>query len=223
MKYIILILGLMGIFSSFAKTDKTPYFPLNLTPESTQNLRAGLNKGEVNMGVELSMHGDQDKNWLEKTVGDWSDFDHSFSVAYQTEDFGNSIIYGSVHVSLAALDSVGVGLKQIVFYETDKDIGNRLKGETTLFAFYQLPNKNLLFKGEQEYLSFYIGFKSDISNFEKDHISEIVDNSLDMWEVSDKMIGGVFYSPDVTAKTFRGISMEINGKGAYFMALHISV
>ena len=83
----------------------------------------------------MHLRGTAEKNWIESLVGDWSDFDHSLSVGYLTEGLSASKIYAGVTLSVVALDSVGVGIKQIIFYETDKAIGNRLKGETNLIVF----------------------------------------------------------------------------------------
>ena len=219
-KLLYTILLTSAIWSAGAKEN--PYFPLSLAPESVQSLRIGASQKQLVSGVELSLHGDKEKSWLEGIVGDWSEFNHSFSVGYLTQNFETSVIYGSIYVFMSAWDSIGVGLKQIAYYDTYHEVGERLKGETTLFAFYQFPNRNLLFSKGTEYLSLYVGFKSEISNYEKEHIAEIVEKAIDLYKISKNMVGGVFYSPDVSNGLFRGIGIEI-GKKSYQGILYFSL
>ena len=215
----LLLIGLFAVFSAVASPDT--YFPVSLAPESLQSLRGGFNKGKWTAGLELSMHGEKERGWIENLMGDWSHFNHSFSVGYITENFENSITYGSVYAYLSAWESVGTGVKHIIYYNTGLASGQKLRGELTYFLFYQFNNKSVFLGRESEYLSFYLGFKSDHFDFQSEGIEDYIDKAINLPKMSKNIVLGVYYNPNVSG--IWSVGAEINGKESYLVTLFFNL
>ena len=220
MKRIIFFLGLLA-FSAMSYT--VPYFPVSHTPESLQLLHGGFNnEGRFSTGVELGVHGEKDKSLVERLLGDWTHFNHAISIGYLLDNFDTSILYGSVKVYLTAWDAIGTGVKQIVYYSNGLPKGSNLRGETNFVVYYQLPNKSILWNDDNEYLNFYLGFKSDHSDFYKDDIEDIVANAVDLYKVAQNMTFGIYYNPDVLDGTV-SMAVELNTLGRYNLLLYLNI
>lgn len=220
MKKMILTLAMLA-FSAMAYT--VPYFPVSYTPESLQMAHGGFNNsGEFSTGVELKIHGEKDRSLVERILGDWSHFNHSISIGYILDDFDDSILYGSAQVFLSAWDAIGTGVKQVVYYSNGLPKGSNLRGETTFFVFYQLPNKSIIWSDDNEYLNFYLGFKSEHSDFSKSDIEDVVAKAVDLYKISRNMTFGIYYNPDVLDGTF-SMGVELNAQGSYHLLLYLNI
>ena len=214
-----LIIGLLLIFSAVALGK--PYFPVFYTPEPLQLLYGGYktNSG-VTGGIELNVQGEKDRGLIERVLGDWSHFNHSFSVGVQ--GVNPLYLYSGAQVFLQGWDAIGMGVKQIIYYNKGLPAGSNILGETTLFAFYQLPNKSILWGDNNEYLNFYIGFKSEHSNFYKENIEDIVANAVDLYEMSKNITLGLYYNPNVLDGNV-SLSLQANTQGNFYVLLFFNV
>ena len=211
--YIMSLLSvLMAVGWGSGAHDHQTYFPVSLAPESLTSVRVGYMDGKWTAGVEVDLRSKEERNWLDKILGDWSSINHSYSIGYMSQNLQNSITYATVYGQLTAWETGGAGVKQIVYFNTGLPHGEKLKGELTYYAFINIKNKSILFGNESEYLSFYIGLKSDHFDFQKENVQDYLEKAVNLRETAKRMMFGMYYSPNV-AKTL-GFGVEAKDGGA---------
>ena len=217
-----ILLGLLSVFWTISGFANSPtYFPIALSPESLSNIHSGYIGGQWTTGVRLEIEGRKERGWLEKLMGDWSAIDHTYSVGYLTENFKNSVTYASVGGMLTALNSGGIGIRQIVYFNTGLPHGEKLKGELTYFVFYQMKNRSIFLSGGKEYLSFYLGFKSHHFDFQNEDVATYIDKAISLKDKSKRLVGGFYYNWDVG--TPLSVGAEVNGTGGALLSLFIGI
>lgn len=204
MNKIISILALMFSVSAWG------YFPLGWTPETLQSIRAGYSEGYGIAGLELSFHGEKEREFMEDKVGIWGDANYSFSAGVMNKDYENFMFYGAVHVHIEAFERIGTGIKQFVFYQTGLPAGEKLQGELNYFIFYQFYDLDLIWSDNREYLAIFTGFKSEIFNFQKEDIEAYISKAVDLTEISNNVVLGFYYNPDVTVVNGVSFGLELN-------------
>ena len=197
MKTLLTLFGLL-----FSLTSGAVYFPLGLTPETLQAGRAGVNT-TTDRGVwnaELSLHGEK-KDFIRSLFGDALKWNHNFSAGILGDTILQQTLYGAFYVYFDN-GSIGTGAKQVIFH--DIALKGELKGELTYFAYYYFVDKNIIFGEGKEFLSFYVGFKSDFFNFEKEQLISYLNKAKDLAKLSENIVFGFYYDWDVTGKISAG-------------------
>ena len=208
----------------FQAISSKAYFPVSFTPETVQSLKFGFNGGSPVGGIELTLHGEKEKKYLEEKVGFWGDYNHSFSAGVFSTAFSDLVYYGAVHVHLEAWDMIGTGLKQVVFYDSGLPTGEKLKGELTYLVFYQFPELNLFWSDEREFMLIYSGFKSEHFDFNNESAEAIVDKAFHLTEISKNAVLGVYYNPDVTGNISFGFEMALFQENkVYLGSLYLAI
>lgn len=204
MKKILSILALTFSFSAFG------YFPLGWTPETLQSIRGGYSDSYGVAGLEVSLHGDKERAFMEEKVGIWGDANYSFSAGVLNKNYTDFQFYGAVHVHLEAFERIGVGIKQFVFYGTGNAEGEKVQGELNYFLFYQFYDLDIIFSDNREYLAVYTGFKSDHFIFNKEDIETYIEKAFDLATISNNVVLGFYYNPDVTLLNGISFGIELN-------------
>ena len=110
--------------------------------------------------------------------------------------------------------SIGTGVKQVIYH--DHGATGDIKGELTYFLYYYFESQNIILSGNQEFLSFYLGFKSEPFNFKKEDISDYFDKAKNLSKVSENIVLGAYYNWNVAGRY--SVGLETNFKNYIFTA-----
>ena len=179
------------------------YYPLALTPETLQSIRVGYEDKSLNIGGELAFTGDK-KNIVKKWFGDNLKWNHSLTAGFVTNNFQNPAIYGAAYLFFES-GSIGTGAKQMFFY--DSNFSSAAHTESIYFAYYYFESSSIFFNDKSEFLSVYIGFRTQAVNLVEKNLGEFFSSLKDLHEVP---ILGIYYNPDVTETVSIGFETDFN-------------
>lgn len=201
MKNFLLFSFICFIYLWHSAAAPSDFYPLALTPESLQSVRAYYERPDsYSVGAELAFVGDK-KKVLESLIGDTIEWNHSFSGGILSKNLQGTAFYGAGYLFFDS-GSIGTGIKKIFHYSTE-DKEDSVKGELIYFAYYYFDSTSIFFGEYQEFLSVYLGFKSE---------PEVVASRkyLKALFTAKSPVFGFYYNPDVNRTFSLGFETDFN-------------